>query len=450
MRNQLDFSSQLGGNSNKSTNDNLLSGGFIPVRVVEVNIIPEKNNKSLFQVAGPGDDSKKYNNLGCIKFQMLNQTTPTSDLPSGNIAFPINQNVRSLPLINEIVLVIAGPSSRKYTKGDSNSLKYYYTNSIPVWNSTSVNALPSLQSGASGNTNINSKEDIQAGIPNNSDNPKPEIKLGNTFEDKGNIQNLYPQEGDMLIEGRFGNSLRFGSTGKIDGDFSEFNVNPQNPWSQNGNIGDPITILRNGQKRSSVDFDQWEPIFEDVNDDDSSIYLTSKQNIPLQIAYSTLTSYGLDVTPPEDTTREFQKEGEDFGDEFTSNRDSDSILEVRDSVNVEPDLNTDPNRVQPLFPGVGDNLIQPQSVGDVPSFEFNTSEDPDEAQKREEDPNQRPLSFRERRQKLSRRGDENNRRKSDVPTAAERKRNFRRRNQPTGSAVTESFSQRKRRIRGGG
>ena len=74
----------------------------------------------------------------------------------------------------------------------------------------------------------------------------------------------------------------------------------------------------------------------------------------------------------------------------------------------------------------------------------------DEAQKREEDPNQRPLSFRERRQKLSRRGDENNRRKSDVPTAAERKRNFRRRNQPTGSAVTESFSQRKRRIRGGG
>ena len=63
MRNQLDFSSQLGGNPNKSTNDNLLSGGFIPVRVVEVNIIPEKNNKSLFQVAGPGDDSKKYNNL---------------------------------------------------------------------------------------------------------------------------------------------------------------------------------------------------------------------------------------------------------------------------------------------------------------------------------------------------------------------------------------------------
>ena len=442
--NYLDFSANFGAGSQTVGSPNLFETNyFYPVRVKEVNITPNNNSKSLFQIAG------EYNSLGCIRFEPLNQSTALSEINSGKYAIPLNSNIRTLPLVNEIVLVIAAPSSKTFEGGDSNSVTFYYTNSIPVWNSTSVNAYPNITTQGSNSTNENSREEIEDGNPNNPNNEIKETKLGNVFEDTGDIRNLYPQEGDIILEGRFGNSLRFGSTGRVDGDFSDFKVNPQNPWSQNGNTGDPITILRNGQRKDTIEFDVWEPTFENINEDDSSIYLTSKQNIPLQIAYSTLTSYGLDVTPPEDTTKEFQKEGEDFGDEFTSNRDSDSILEVRDSVNVEPDLNTDPNRVQPLFPGVGDNLIQPQSVGDVPSFEFNTSEDPDEAQKREEDPNQRPLSFRERRQKLSRRGDENNRRKSDVPTAAERKRNFRRRNQPTGSAVTESFSQRKRRIRGG-
>ncbi|MCH2679310.1 MAG: hypothetical protein MKZ86_07835, partial [Alphaproteobacteria bacterium] len=67
--------------------------------------------------------------------------------------------------------------------------------------------------------------------------------------------------------------------------------------------------------------------------------------------------------------------------------------------------------------------------------------------------NDPPLSFAERRRRFSRRGEEGTRRQSEVPTAAERKRNFRRRNQPTGSEATgstETASERKRRIRGGG
>ena len=449
MPNQLDFSSQLGGSTNNNSGG-ISSGGFIAVRVVDVNILPNENKKSLFQAAGPGNDSRKYNNLGCIRFQMLNQSTPIEDVSSGNIAFPLNQNIKTLPLINEIVLVIAAPSNKKYTDGDSNALKYYYTSAISVFNSTSVNALPSPQTSGGGTTNTNPRSAIIAGIPNSDKNEKPEAKLGDNFEDKGNIQNLYPQEGDVIFEGRFGQSMRFGSTTRLEDDFSKFPVNPQNPWSSNGENGDPVTIIRNGQQRLSVDFDKWEPLFEDINSDASSIYMTSTQNIPLQIAYSTLTSYGIDVTPPEDTTAEFQKIGEDLGDQFTSNKSSDDMTSVRDSVNVEPDLNTDPNRPRPLFPGIGNNIIQPSSVGDVPSFEFNVDQTAEESQEKENDPNQRPLSFAERRRQFSRRGNDNNRRQSDVPTASERKRNIRNRNQPTGSAVTESFSQRKRRIRGGG
>ena len=444
MPSQLDFSTNIGGTSGNNSTGTNVNSGFIPVRVKKVNITPSEDQKSLFQLAG------EYWGVGAITFEALNKSKAISEFPDGSIALPINTSVRTLPLVNEIVFVIQGPSRNRVLGGDPQSNIFYYTNSIPVWNSTDVNALPSSVTSGDANTNSNTLQDVQSGIPNNPNNPKEGAQLGEVFKDRGDVKNLYPQEGDVIFEGRFGNSLRFGATGKFNEDFSEFDVNPQNPWSQNGNQGDPITILRNGQTKDALKFDVWQPIFEDINNDDSSIYLTSQQNIPLQIAYSTLTSYGIDVTPPEDTTAEFQKIGEQLGDQFTSNNNSDDVTSVRDSVNVEPDLSTDPNRVQPLFPGIGDNIIQPQSVGDVPSFEFDIATSADDLEEKENDP---PLSFAERRRRFSRRGEEGNRRQSEVPTAAERKRNFRRRNQPTGSAATgstETASQRKRRIRGGG
>ena len=444
MPSQLDFSTNIGGTSGNNSTGTNVNSGFIPVRVKKVNITPSEDQKSLFQLAG------EYWGVGAITFEALNKSKAISEFPDGSIALPINTSVRTLPLVNEIVFVIQGPSRNRVLGGDPQSNIFYYTNSIPVWNSTDVNALPSSVTSGDANTNSNTLQDVQSGIPNNPNNPKEGAQLGEVFKDRGDVKNLYPQEGDVIFEGRFGNSLRFGATGKFNEDFSQFDVNPQNPWSQNGNQGDPITILRNGQTKDALKFDVWQPIFEDINNDDSSIYLTSQQNIPLQIAYSTLTSYGIDVTPPEDTTAEFQKIGEQLGDQFTSNNNSDDVTSVRDSVNVEPDLSTDPNRVQPLFPGIGDNIIQPQSVGDVPSFEFDIATSADDLEEKENDP---PLSFAERRRRFSRRGEEGTRRQSEVPTAAERKRNFRRRNQPTGSAATgstETASQRKRRIRGGG
>jgi hypothetical protein len=43
-----------------------------------------------------------------------------------------------------------------------------------------------------------------------------------------------------------------------------------------GTNGDPITILRNGQGNQTKE--GWIPIVEDINNDNSSIYLTSTQH----------------------------------------------------------------------------------------------------------------------------------------------------------------------------
>ena len=49
-----------------------------------------------------------------------------------------------------------------------------------------------------------------------------------------NTKNMLPFEGDMILEGRFGNSIRFGSS----------TPKGKNNWSENDSEGDPITILR--------------------------------------------------------------------------------------------------------------------------------------------------------------------------------------------------------------
>ena len=82
--------------------------------------------------------------------------------------------------------------------------------------------------------------------------------------------------GDILYEGRWGNSIRLGSTVKSKSQFA-------NPWSRSGVNGDPITIIRNGQSKNANEFGA-EPIVENIKQDLSSIYLTSTQSLPYDLS----------------------------------------------------------------------------------------------------------------------------------------------------------------------
>ena len=103
------------------------------------------------------------------------------------------------------------------------------------------------------------------------------------------IRNLYPVEGDTIIEGRFGNSIRF----------SHISIFPSqsvvSPWSKSGRNTRPITIIRNGQTKTTSSV-RWTPIFEDIDGDASSIYLTNGQEINMTLASKNLASYNLAAT----------------------------------------------------------------------------------------------------------------------------------------------------------
>jgi len=215
----------------------------------------------------------EWNGLGIIEYEDVNNPLPSPSLPT---ARPLSGNFKNLPLINEIVYLVGFPNTDIDTIS-SNTVEYYL-NIVSLWNHphhnaypTAPNALPPTQQ----------KDYIQTtgGNVRRVTDQSTEIFLGKTFKERSNIHPLLPFEGDMLEEGRWGNSIRIGSTVQ----------NTPNNWSSVGTNGDPILIIRNGQGTQTEQ--GWIPTVEDINNDESSIYATSTQKIPLKASSVNYLSY---------------------------------------------------------------------------------------------------------------------------------------------------------------
>lgn len=217
--------------------------------------------------------------LGAIEYNLV------SNLSSGNsysVAYPLDSNIKIFPLINEIVLIQSAFDSgvNLFEQGTpiiGGISKKYYTTKIGVWNHPHHNAVSFKTNNKSSSENKNYTQ-TQAGNTSVISNDPIKINLGKTFREKPDIHPLRPFEGDMILEGRWGNSIRLSST-----------VENSNSWSNTGQDGDPIIIIRNGQGNQTNE--GWIPTLENINNDDSSIYLTSTQNIPLDAATANYVSY---------------------------------------------------------------------------------------------------------------------------------------------------------------
>jgi len=206
------------------------------------------------------------------------ETISTGDIIS---ALPYSNNTIHIPLIGEIVSIQRAPCAT--AAGNTKIFKYYYSQPISIHNNNHCNALPKLAK-INVSDDTSDYSDQQAGV-SETKAQKP-FKPGIGFKENKDIKNLQLFEGDYLIDGRWGNSIRFGST-IIDGDYS---VEPSWEESSNAKNGSPILIIRNGQidnPPSGIN----NFIVEDVNDDKSSIYLTSGQLIPLDPTSDIFDSY---------------------------------------------------------------------------------------------------------------------------------------------------------------
>ena len=300
-------------------------------RVVDVNLEPSDNALSLFQI------SNGWGSIGAIRFESLNKNSNTNNqiTTQASIAYPMDINFKKIPTLGEIVFILQGPSYKQITTGNSNATQFYYLSAISIWNKNHLNMLPP-SSETSKDTNTVDNTSVSEGVPNNPETQVKEPIPGKTFKEEANIRNLYPVEGDVILEGRWGNSLRFSSTATHTSESKA----TQSPWSVEGKDGSPITILRNGQSKADQSaFNNWFPIYEDIQGDASSIYLTDGQVIPILLGSNNFDSFGVDATPQINTTALIQEVPVDNPNR--SNQELDNITVTFDVVNEEPDISDD-------------------------------------------------------------------------------------------------------------
>lgn len=213
-------------------------------------------------------DAGGWNGVGTVVFKKVKGGTYRST----GFAKPYFPNFCNYPLRNELVYIFSLPSSKIQENLEQET--YYYITPLNIWSSQHHNAIPNIIE----NKDIPESEQrdylqTQAGANKTiSDEPAP-LNLGNYFEERSNIKPLKKFEGDVLVESRVGSSLRFGTTVRKNGE-------ALSNWSTGSFNGQPITILRNGQGlQGQVGF---LPTEENINNDNSSIYLTSGQQIPLE------------------------------------------------------------------------------------------------------------------------------------------------------------------------
>ncbi len=230
----MGFSNSLN-NLISSTGGGNSSTGYTPVfgRVVDI-ILDENHTEYLNKGGGRAINGVFYKPLGGYKKELTPNALPFAQQSSAHI--------KTIPIIGEIVEIASMPNLSASTS-ERNSNKYY-TRIVNTWNNANSGAYPDL-----------------------ANNPDNDLTLGGTFKELGKVNPIRSTPGDIQIEGRQGQSIRF-TGGKGSG----------NPWVDDENIGSPVTIISNGQSDTE---DGFSTLGENINEDNCSIYLVSNHQIPL-------------------------------------------------------------------------------------------------------------------------------------------------------------------------
>ena len=202
-------------------------------RVVDI-ILDENHTEYLNKGGARSINGVFYKPLGGYKKELTPNALPFAQQSSSHI--------KTVPIIGEVVEIATMPNLASSTSERSNSK--FYTRIVNTWNNANSSAYPDL---------VN--------------NPDTDITSGGTFKELSTVNPIRSTPGDIQIEGRQGQSLRF-TGGKGSG----------NPWVDDENIGSPVTILSNGQSDTE---DGFSTLGESIDEDNCSIYLVSNHQIPL-------------------------------------------------------------------------------------------------------------------------------------------------------------------------
>jgi len=240
----------------KSTIPNFKENLFYELEMAEViNVL--LNEEDLPDLAdGSGKD---YSLLGSITARMIKSE---KDAPIQNTS-PIKSlepREHLYPIRGEYVVVVTYNKER------------YYINGINLYGNVNSNVSPGL-SGYRPDELI--EEDF----------------VYEHFEINNEVRRLWPYQGDSIYQGRWGNTIRFGS-----------NIIPNSHGDEESKPDSPNILIRAGQLIDADDFNKSgevtdlqnspkKPVKEDINSDGSSVWLTTDQSVNLDITNTNALSH---------------------------------------------------------------------------------------------------------------------------------------------------------------
>ena len=176
--------------------------GITPARVVDI-ILDDTHPK--FKTYG------EWSSIGIIFFStnIVNPVPPNfngdfifnTDPP---IAYPLQANIKNYPLINEIIYILYLPSN-ELLESPLQRIPYYLP-PINIWSSQHHNGIPTAEQAVNQNTSDDYLNTTNGNFRQITDNSS-DVYLGKTFKERINTYPLLPYEGDIIYEGRWGNSI---------------------------------------------------------------------------------------------------------------------------------------------------------------------------------------------------------------------------------------------------
>lgn len=340
-----------------SISDSSKKFGRVPTDAVVIDVITNEEHPE-YDGAGL--------NIGLIKFKYL-EFGASSDM--GFTAFPFDISIREYPLIGEIVTIQKIRGRHYYSKrlNVNNDLKFNsYSGAIykAIPPSDSSTKSENIQRAREGGLNDPTSDRVEEPLINENYIPRPFLHKLKHFD------------GDIVIQNRFGASLRFGSSQMENalnqetlGLADDVILGPTKTFDNNN----PLIILSVGENVDSArtNTTPFALTVEDVNKDPSSFLLSSDQQINFKFATTENESH---FRSSDNLDRPFVRPGVDSLTLFGGNqgilnsgrlifnsKDTDIILSANRSINTLSNLDiiSDAGRDN-ILSSTRDILIRPE------------------------------------------------------------------------------------------
>ena len=194
-------------------------------------------------------DSNDIRFLGAVEFKR------ETAIGLEGYAFPFDKNNMTYPILGETVLILYIDKNYFWLPYSNNQ----YPNYREDYKTSEIGKEKEISKNTTESKSKDYKETKATGTPNQT--PTQTQSSAKKYKVNEKIKFLNPKEGDTILSGRVGNTIRF----------SEFHL------TEDGKSSSPSIFIRNKQNPELDDKKIGELVEEDINKDGTSIYITSNK-----------------------------------------------------------------------------------------------------------------------------------------------------------------------------